>query len=51
VSLQKTLDGFEDLKSILQKNEVDYKDFTIYDFFFQLDRALKPKKQAKNEQQ
>jgi hypothetical protein len=47
VKIQQTADSFEDFKSILSKEKTDYRDFTIYDFFFHLDRALKPKKQTK----
>jgi len=48
VTLQNTANGFEELKSLLRENGLDYKDFTIYEFFFHLNKALKPKKQDKN---
>jgi hypothetical protein len=48
VTLQKIADGFEELKSILHGDGIDYKDFTIYEFFLHLNKALKPKKQDKN---
>ena len=48
MTLQKIADGFDELKSILRENGIDYKDFTIYEFFLQLNKALKPKKQDKN---
>jgi len=46
--LQKTIEGFKDMEALLSKEGVDYKDSTIYDFFFLLNRAMKPKKQNKN---
>jgi hypothetical protein len=47
--LQKTVDGFKRFESILTKEGINYSETTtIYDFLFQLNEALKPKKQQKN---
>ena len=48
ITLQKTADGFEDFKSILRKDGININDLTIYEFFRNLNEALKPKKQDKN---
>jgi hypothetical protein len=49
LALQKTADGFKRFESILSKEGVNYSETTaIYDFLFQLNEALKPKKQQKN---
>jgi len=48
VTLQKIANGFEDFKAILREEGLDCKDFTIYEFFLHLDKALKPKKQNVN---
>jgi len=47
VKLQETLDSVEHFKKILKQENIDYKEFTIYEFFFNLNEALKPKKQQK----
>ena len=47
IELQKSVDRFEGLKLILMKDGIDYKDFTLYEFFFHLNKALKPKKKVK----
>jgi hypothetical protein len=47
--LQKTADGFKRFESILAKEGINYSETTtVYDFLFQLNGALKPKKTAKN---
>jgi len=46
--LQNTVDGFKDMEALLSKEGIDYKDSTIYEFFFLLNRELKPKKKNKN---
>ena len=48
VTLQKIASGFEDFKAIIRENGIDFRDLTIYEFFLQLNKALKPKKQSDN---